>query len=410
MKIAMYVPSWPPGSSANGIVTYAGQIVPALRRLGHEVFVLAPNHTKDEIDEHTIDLNKIQIPQSIWSRLQSWFFPDASAFNSLAERLVCAVLMLVNKYNLDVLEIEESLGWSSRIAEAKLVPVVVRLHGPWFLNGIFDTSARLPRNQRRIHREGIGIRTATLVTAPSVDVLRKVRAFYGFKLDLARVIRNPIALGTDVARWQLSSCDTNRILYVGRFDRRKGGDLVLRTFGKLAQLYPDLRLTFVGPDIGVREDDGRSYSFNQFIQKHLPRACWRRIDFCGQLPHAEVMALRTKHFLTIVASQFEILPYSVLEAMSLGCPIIATEVGGIPELITDQRNGLLVASQNVAALTAACQVLLTDHTLASTLGMQARKDCEEFFDSRQLAVETILAYEKAIEVKRSKDAATILRK
>jgi glycosyltransferase involved in cell wall biosynthesis len=96
--------------------------------------------------------------------------------------------------------------------------------------------------------------------------------------------------------------------------------------------------------------------------------------------------------------------------MSLGCPIIATEVGGIPELITDQRNGLLVASQNVAALTAACQVLLTDHTLASTLGMQARKDCEEFFDSRQLAVETILAYEKAIEVKRSKDAATILRK
>ena len=59
MKIAIYVPSWPPGSSANGIVTYAAQLVPALRKLGHEVFVITSNFTATTPDAYTVDLNKI---------------------------------------------------------------------------------------------------------------------------------------------------------------------------------------------------------------------------------------------------------------------------------------------------------------------------------------------------------------
>ena len=51
---------WPPGASANGIVTYAAQIIPALRQLGHEVFVLTPNCTAKADDPYTIDLNAIE--------------------------------------------------------------------------------------------------------------------------------------------------------------------------------------------------------------------------------------------------------------------------------------------------------------------------------------------------------------
>ena len=113
------------------------------------------------------------------------------------------------------------------------------------------------------------------------------------------------------------------------------------------------------------------------------------------------MALRTEHFLTIIASQFEILPYAVIEAMSLGCPIVASRVGGIPELIEDQRNGILFQSQDAGELISACRRLLDDHTLASSLGAEARKDCLEFFNARLIATQTVSAYQAAIEIYRT---------
>ena len=306
--------------------------------------------------------------------------------------------MLSQRHNIDVMEIEESFGWSYAIAQANITPTIVRLHGPWFLNGKFDDDPA-PASSGRIDMEGRGIAAATVVTAPSNDVLNNVRAHYNLKLNSAWVIPNPIELVTDAKAWRLGTCNTDRILFVGRFDRRKGGDVILRAFAKLAGLYPRLRLTFVGPDTGIRED-GEQLSIHQFIRKHLPDSCWSRIDYCGQLSHANVMALRNEHFFTVVASQFEILPYAVLEAMSLGCPVVASNVGGIPELIADGRTGLLFQNQNVENLTCACRKFLDDNMLASSLGSQARKVCAESFNVQKIAIETISAYQAAIQIHR----------
>lgn len=394
MKIAIYVPSWPPGSSANGIVTYAAQLVPALRAQGHDVFVVTPNCTATPPDAYTIDLNQIPLTRSILSRVKSRFHPEQAFFDASAERLVSAIRELNTRHCLDVFEIEESFGWSWRIAQANLIPLVIRLHGPWFLTGDFDRGNEFAfRN--RIALEGRGICAAGFVTAPSADVLQNVRTYYKAELNRSRIIPNPMDVGT-APSWQISTCNSNRILYVGRFDQRKGGDIVLRAFAALAEGYPDLRLTFVGPDRGVVED-GELLSFDEFVRRCLPTSCWSRIDYRGQMIHREVMELRNEHLFTIIASQFEILPYAVLEAMSLGCPIIASKVGGIPELITDQRNGLLFPSQNVSELVAACQRLLNDHALASSLGQQAKRDCIDFFSPRRIAAETIEAYEAAVQ-------------
>ena len=113
---------------------------------------------------------------------------------------------------------------------------------------------------------------------------------------------------------------------------------MLRAFASLAKLYPDLRLSFVGPDKGIQEE-GIPLTFDQFVRKNLPTTCQSRIDFHGRLSSQDVQALRAEHFMTVVASRFEIFPYSVLEAMSLGCPIIASSVGGIPELIATKKMG-----------------------------------------------------------------------
>jgi glycosyltransferase involved in cell wall biosynthesis len=158
----------------------------------------------------------------------------------------------------------------------------------------------------------------------------------------------------------------------------------------------NLKLVFVGPDRGLRIPSGETITYEQFVQTTLPERCKSSIEYHGTLSHFEVMRLRKRAFVTISASRYEVLPYSILEAMSLGCPLIASAVGGIPEVIRDSANGLLVKPNDVTSLVVACRRLLDAPHLATNLGGQARQDCKQFFDPRKIAIETADAYREAI--------------
>jgi len=404
MKIALYVPSWPPGFDASGIVTYASELIPALRRLGHEVYVLAGRKATDDDDPYTIDVRHFSRALSLWNRVVFRFAPGAIKFTAWSSALVSAIRHLQEEHKLDVLEIEESYGWSFAIARMIPLPIVVRLHGPWFLIGRFgNPKLQDVGNSGRIEREGRAIQHAHFVTAPTAMVLRAVKDHYSLGLAASRVIPNPLGAAAETDIWDVKSCNLERLLFVGRFDALKGGDLVLRVFAELAVSYPRLRLTFVGPDHGIEADGDKLQLFEDFIDSNFPAGLRSRIDFHGQVSQADVMRLRTKHLATIVASQNEMMPYSVLEAMSLGCPVIATAVGGIPEMIKHQRSGLLVPSQNVGAMAAACKTLLDDPTLAARLGRQAWQDCHDLFGPEVIAKQTVAAYREAIKAFNDRD-------
>src|SRR5262245_26406845 len=137
MKIAVCVPSWPPGSAPSGIVTYASELVPALRAQGHEVFVLAGYAPADLSNSYTIDVRRFARAPSIIDRVLLKFAPDVGNFRLSTSKIVSAVRSLLREHTLDVVEIEESFGWSSGLSRSRRLPVVVRLHGPWFVNKQF---------------------------------------------------------------------------------------------------------------------------------------------------------------------------------------------------------------------------------------------------------------------------------
>lgn len=80
----------------------------------------------------------------------------------------------------------------------------------------------------------------------------------------------------------------------------------------------------------------------------------------------------------VLSSKMEGLGTSIIDAMALGLPIVATEAGGIPELIKNERNGLLVPKQNPVALANAILFLLENESARKKLGKQAREDSENF--------------------------------
>lgn len=391
MKIALYVPSWPAVAAPNGIVTYASHLVPALRRLGHEVFVLTPA-AGDPRDSHTVDLKRFWPKRGFLDKAASIVGRRTAPTDPVEPAIVGAVRDLVARHRIDVFEIEESFGWSYTLSRLRLVPVVVRLHGPSFLSEAFDR----PRNESKIAREGLALRHATYVTACTADVLGAVQRHYGLTLSQSRVVPNPIAAVPEAETWRGEASDANKLLFVGRFDKLKGGDIVLRAFERIATGSARASLTFVGPDRGVESPDLRRSSFRQFVLDNISESARSRIDFRGPMSHAEVMSLRPQHSVTIVASRYESQSYALMEAMSYGCPVVATAAGGTPQILTDRRNGLLVPPDDAPAMAAACQTLLGDRALAAKLGRQAWLDCRDRYDTEKIAKQMVRAYEDAI--------------
>jgi glycosyltransferase involved in cell wall biosynthesis len=404
MKIAVFTPSWPPGIAANGIATYASYLVPALRALGHIVYVLSGRTMEGKCDDpYTVDLRRFTSAPSLWDRAFRRIAPDTAFFKARTSSLVHAIKRLEKEHKIDVLEMEESFGWTLALSRLNLLPIVVRLHGPWFLNGNFNNPARTHAiDSRRQKREGRGIKSADYVTSPAAQVLTDVRARYGIKLSRSRVISNPIEITASSDTWSLDTCDRNVLLFVGRFDEHKGADLVLRAFAELNATRSNLRLVFIGPDRGVRTANGEIIHYEKFVRANLPESCQSAIEYRGTVSHPEVMRLRKRAILTISASRYEVLPYSILEAMSLGCPIVATAVGGIPEAVRDSLNGML-ARPDVTSLVAACKCLLDHPDLAARLGKQGWHDCASYFNPQKIAEETVDAYFEAIRHFKSRD-------
>jgi glycosyltransferase involved in cell wall biosynthesis len=102
------------------------------------------------------------------------------------------------------------------------------------------------------------------------------------------------------------------------------------------------------------------------------------ISLLGRLPGLDVPSFLSAVDLLALPSYDEGLPRAVLEAMAMTCPVVASEVGGVPELIQHGVNGLLVPPGDRAALVEALKSLIDDEALRARLGRRARQDAMRF--------------------------------
>jgi glycosyltransferase involved in cell wall biosynthesis len=405
--VALSTPDWPLGASPNGIVTYTAELEAALREFGVRSIILSW-HIDGAASElaDVVDISEFE-PQSTFARRVLDKASRTLGGDSLLEmrfRMIeRAVHSATTRFPIEVLEIEEARGIAMPIIKAGLVPVVIRLHGPWFLNGRALGVQEDAAFERRDRLEREVIARADAVTAPSRDVLEQTRSHYGLPLEHGHVVYPPVDCGTTATPWKLADSHREKILFVGRFDLHKGGDLMIEAFAILASSRRELTLDFIGPDRGVLDSAGQTIHLEDYLAAHLPEGdIRRRILIHGQQQPAAIEAFRRRALVTVIPSRYETFGYTAVEALALGCPVIAANAGGLAETVRDEETGLLFAPGDARALANQIARLLDAPEWAARLGEAARNDVSHRYAPKSIAEQTLEIYSSVVERRRER--------
>jgi glycosyltransferase involved in cell wall biosynthesis len=187
-------------------------------------------------------------------------------------------------------------------------------------------------------------------------------------VDIERFSPRPRNAGElDIRRRLNVQPDEILLVSVGRLDALKGHDTLVEAFRLLASSRPNIRLALVG--------DGRERGA---LEARVASAgLTARVSFIGGT--ADVASYLRASDLFVLASNTEGMPGALLEAMALGLPVVATSVGGTPEVVVDAVTGLLVPPRDSAALASAIGRLIDDPGLRCQMGLRARARATESF-------------------------------
>ena len=160
------------------------------------------------------------------------------------------------------------------------------------------------------------------------------------------------------------------ILFVGRLEPRKGIDVLLAAAPWLLAGAPDVRLVVVGEEVAP---PGAASVRAGFMERHAGAPWLDRVRFEGPLPRAALLARYAACDLVVIPSRYESFGLTALEAMIFAKPCVASDAGGLAEVVAHGETGLLVAPGDPAALACALLRLVRSKGQRRRMGEAARR-------------------------------------
>jgi len=225
---------------------------------------------------------------------------------------------------------------------------------------------------------------STLVAVSEAERAAGLAARVG-RPEQYRVIRNGIDLAPFAG--EPSPCE-GRILFVGRLRNPKRVDLALEALRRVRTAVPDATLDVAGdgPLRAELEQLARRLGLSERV-----RFLGTRGDLPGLLRDAQCLLL---------ASDYEGCPLSVLEAMAAGVPVVATAVGGVPELLVGGETGVLAPAGDAEALADALRSVLVPPGRARQLGDNGRARAQRLFSRERMVADTCALYDAIVDRER----------
>jgi spore coat protein SA len=259
------------------------------------------------------------------------------------------------------------------------------------------------------------LRRADLVLGCSDFISQRIRDAFPEVADRTQTIYNGVDLERFVpAEPRRPGDESLRVLSVGRISPEKGTHVLVEAFATVAGRRPGIELDVVGgegvlpAEMLASMDDPvvrsfarhrRSDGYLAEIQARVPGELRSRVRFHGTVPHADVPAFYRQADLLVFPSLSEAFGKPLVEAMATSLPVIATRVGGIPEVVAEGETGVLVPPHDAAALAEAVERLAADPDLRRRLGAAGRARAERLFSYDRIAAELEQVYESLMRAR-----------
>lgn len=219
---------------------------------------------------------------------------------------------------------------------------------------------------------GHALHSAQWITACSKTVLDHARQLVPNITPRSSLIHN--ALEIPHLHPDPISFNPPRLLCLGRLVANKGFDLALAAFGRVMEHFPGIRLVIAG--------DGPERK--RLAQQIVELGISDRVELTGLVTPDAVPALLNAVTLVVIPSRTEGFGLVALEAALMARPVVATCVGGLPEVVENQTTGLLVKKESPKALANAIEHLLSHPDAAASMGSAARSRAMNRFNWDQL--------------------------
>jgi glycosyltransferase involved in cell wall biosynthesis len=242
------------------------------------------------------------------------------------------------------------------------------------------------RDERLRHATGVTLRACRAVTTVSSALRQTLVELFPDIAPIAHTVHN--AIPADVIRLAPSVTSGERdvdVLFVGELVAHKGVDVLIRSIARVHAVVTPLRVLIAG-DGPEREKLTRLVDDLDLDSV---------VSFVGRQGRAEVVALYRRARIVAVPSRADAFGLVVVEAQTCGAAVVASAVGGIPEIITDCETGVLVAPEDDQALSAAVLRLLSSDATRESIATKARAHVLDAFSTARMAASYCNIYQAA---------------
>lgn len=375
MNIAIFASAFYP--HVGGVEELCRQLAHSYRAAGHECIVLTNRWPRS--------LPRYELYEGIPVYRLAMRVPEGNLKTRVNYRLTHPLIRremisILRRHRIDVLHVQcvSSNGYYALLAKRELgLPLVVTAQGERTMDaaGLYEKSPFANRVLRELLNE------ADYVTACSEATLQDLRDWYGDDLHgRSQVIYNGIRLA-DFEGVEPYSHPRPYILGIGRLVPQKGFDVLLEAFAEAKLASHDLLIAGEGAE--------RKALMEQAARLRLGE----RVRFLGRADRATAVALFKGCSFFVLPSRMEPQGIVILEALAAGKAVIASRVGGVPEIVEDGETGSLVHPENADALAEQLTRLGTASGLRSSLGAAGRSSAAKY-DWVRIADEYVMVYEK----------------
>lgn len=366
---------------SGGLETNVRVLARALTRAGHKVSILYMDASVKRLTQtRGSDITEYRAPMG-----QRHYYLHRATFGvgnlgllarafEFGQGAARAIREIHARERLDLAELPEVYVRANQLP----VPFVVRLHSPAWLWRLrcAEPIPRTDRLERYLERKTLS--AAGAVTAPSRLVANDIAALCKVRRTVEII---PYPVETEIFR-PAERSGPCRILFVGRIEGRKGADTLMGAIPKVLEVFPDCEFLFAGR---MSEE-----------VKALAATTPPQVKFLGVVPRAELVDLYQQASVVAAPSQWDNSPNVIYEAMACGAPVVATRVGGIPELVEDGVTGLLVPPRDARALEEAMLELLRTPGRREEMGRRGREKAASTYSVERVLAQTLAYYQSIL--------------